>query len=41
MARTTHEHSKQITDVMEAAASLLHIAQIHEQGLTRLGGGEQ
>jgi hypothetical protein len=33
--------SKQITDIMEAAASLLHIAQIHEQRWTRLEGGEQ
>lgn len=41
LARTTHEHSQQITDIMEAAARLLHIAQIHEQRLTRLEGGEQ
>ena len=44
-ARTTtehsqqiHEHCRQITDIMEGAARLLHIAQIHEQ---RLEGGEQ
>ncbi len=41
LARTTHEHTRQITDIMEAAARLLHIAQIHEQRLTRLEGGEQ
>ena len=41
LARTTHEHSQQITEIMEAAARLLHIAQIHEQRLTRLEGGEQ
>lgn len=40
-ARTTHEQSQQITDIMEAAARLLHVAQIHEQGLTRLEGDEQ
>ena len=31
LARTSHEHSQQITDIMEAAARLLHIAQIHEK----------
>jgi hypothetical protein len=41
LARTTHEHSQQITGIMEAAARLLHVAQIHEQRLTRLEGGEQ
>jgi ABC-type cobalamin/Fe3+-siderophores transport system ATPase subunit len=48
LARTTHEHSQQIhehsqqiTEIMEAAARLLHIAQIHEQRLTRLEGGAQ
>jgi hypothetical protein len=41
LARTTQEHSQQITDIMEAAARLLHIAQIHEQRITRLEGGEQ
>ena len=48
LARTTsehsqqiHEHTRQITDIVEAAARLLHIAQIHEQRLTRLEGGEQ
>ncbi len=41
LARTTHEHTQQITDIMEAAARLLHIAQIHEKRLTRLEGGEQ
>ena len=41
LARTTREHSQQITEIMEAAARLLHIAQIHEQRLTRLEGGEQ
>jgi hypothetical protein len=40
LARTTHEHSQQITDIMEAAARLLHVAQIHEQPLTRLEGDE-
>jgi len=40
LARTTHEHTQQIGDIMEAAARLLHIAQIHEQRLTRLEGGE-
>ena len=38
LARTTHEHTQQITGIMEAAARLLHIAQIHEQRLTRLEG---
>jgi hypothetical protein len=48
LARTTHEHSQQIhehsqqiTEIMEAAARLLHIAQIHEQRLTRLESGAQ
>jgi hypothetical protein len=41
LARTTHEHSQQITDIMEAAGRLLPIAQIHEQRRTRLEGGEQ
>jgi hypothetical protein len=41
LARTSHEHSQQITDIMEAAARLLHIAQIHEKRLTRLEGGEE
>jgi hypothetical protein len=41
LARTTHEHSQQISDIMEAAARLLHIAQIHEQRLTRLEGSEE
>ncbi len=41
LARTTHEHTHQITEIMEAAARLLHIAQIHEQRLTRLEGDEQ
>jgi archaellum component FlaC len=47
LARTTQEHSqqlheqgRQITDIMEAAARLLHIAQIHER-ITRPEGGEQ
>jgi hypothetical protein len=38
LTRTTHEHSQQITDIMEAAARLLHVAQIPEQRLTRLEG---
>ncbi|HET7893694.1 MAG TPA: hypothetical protein VFL34_19345 [Candidatus Sulfotelmatobacter sp.] len=41
LARTTHEHTQQITDIMEAAARLLQIAQVKEQRLTRLEGGEQ
>jgi hypothetical protein len=41
LARTTQEHSQQITDSMEAAARLAHVAQIHEQRLTRLEGNEQ
>ena len=41
LARTTQEHSQQITDIMEAAARLLHVAQIHEHRLTRLEGDEQ
>ncbi len=41
LARTTHEHSQQITDIMEAAGKLLPTAQIHEQRRTRLEGGEQ
>lgn len=41
LARTSHEHSQQITDIMEAAAHLLHIARIHEKRLTRLEGGEE
>jgi hypothetical protein len=41
LARTTHEHSQQIIDIMEAAGRLLHVAQIHEQRLTRLEGGEE
>jgi hypothetical protein len=41
LARTTHEHTQQITDIMEAAAKLLHVAQIHEQRLSRLEGDEQ
>jgi hypothetical protein len=41
LARTTHEHTQQITDIMEAAARLPHVAQIHEQRLPRLEGGEQ
>jgi len=41
LARTTHEHTRQITDITEGAAGLLHIAQIHEQRLTRPEGGEQ
>jgi hypothetical protein len=39
LARTTREHSQQITDIMGAAARLLHVAQIHEQRITR--GGRQ
>jgi len=41
LARTRHEHSQQIADIMEAAARLLHVAQVHEQGLSRLEGEEQ
>jgi hypothetical protein len=41
LARTTHEHTQQITEIMEAAGRLLHIAQIHEQRLSRLEGDEQ
>jgi len=41
LARTTQEHSQQITDITEAAARLLHIAQIHEQRITRLEGGNE
>jgi hypothetical protein len=41
LARTTQEHSQQSTDIMEAAARLLHVAQIREQRLTRLEGDEQ
>ncbi len=40
LARTTHEHPQQIGDITEAAARLLHVAQIREQRLTRLEGGE-
>jgi hypothetical protein len=40
LARTTHEHTQQIGDIVEAAARLLHVAQIREQRLTRLEGGE-
>jgi hypothetical protein len=41
LARTTHEHSQQITENVESAGRLLHIAQIREQRLTRLEGDEQ
>jgi hypothetical protein len=30
LARTGHEHSQPIPDIMEASARLLHIAQIYE-----------
>ena len=40
LARTTHAHTRQITDIAEASARLLHIAQIHEQRVTRLEGGK-
>ena len=35
LARTTHEHSQQIADIMEAAARLLHVAQIHQHRFSR------
>jgi len=46
LARTGHEHSQPIPDIMEASARLLHMAQIHEKQIyekrgTRLEGGEE
>ena len=41
LARTTHEPTQQITDIMEAAARLLHIAQIREKRPTLVEGGEE
>ena len=38
LLQTTREHSQQITELMEAAASLLHVAEIHEQRISRLEG---
>jgi len=40
LARTTHERSQQIKETLEAAARFRHIAQVREQRLTRLEGGE-
>lgn len=40
LARTTHEHRRQFTNITQAAGRLLHIAQIREQRLNRLEGGE-
>jgi hypothetical protein len=38
LLQATREHSQQITELMEAAASLLHVAEIHEQRISRLEG---
>jgi len=40
LAQTAHEHRQQLTDLMEAAARLLHVAQIHENRISRLEEGE-
>jgi len=39
LARTVRDHSQQMSDLREATAALLHIAQIHEQRISGLEEG--
>jgi copper oxidase (laccase) domain-containing protein len=40
LAQSVNTHERYMADIMEATARLLHVAQIHEQRLTRLEGQE-
>jgi hypothetical protein len=40
LAESVKIHERYISDIMEGTARLLHVAQIHEQRLSRLEGQE-
>ena len=40
LAESVKTHERYLSDIMEGTARLLHVAQIHEQRLSRLEGQE-